>query len=424
MVDVYSFKVKISLTGIKTIYWPIVLLMMARYFGLSEKIIFFIVTAAVIYIMGISKKIVVPNVNGLWIYSIMIIFSGCMGFILNGTRNLARDIFYVLPTIVFIILGYYLERFNDKQRFSMINTMIVYGGLISFMSFLKALSSVEALTSFDAMRSCFGKNNIYEVCVVFAVFFFKKIISKEVCVSKWIDRVLGFFMAVQITLCLGRIAIIQTGASIIMLFIFSMIKDKQRKDNLKKMVTFLLVVCIGVFILSKVMPQSTWDQLMDKFNSSAEEINSSQTFDSTEDAMENWRGYEIEQAKKQWENNNVLFEIIGEGLGKGVEIAYVPYTWSNIVVSGEIPLLHNGYYTLLPKTGIVGVCALIWLFLSNILIIVKKDKKYTDMVIILAAITIGVMINTYVVRGPISQIPPISWALLLGTINYNVRRTG
>ena len=41
MVDVYSFKVKISLTGIKTIYWPIVLLMMARYFGLSEKIIFF-----------------------------------------------------------------------------------------------------------------------------------------------------------------------------------------------------------------------------------------------------------------------------------------------------------------------------------------------------------------------------------------------
>ncbi len=203
-----------------------------------------------------------------------------------------------------------------------------------------------------------------------------------------------------------------------------MIKDKQRKDNLKKMVTFLLVVCIGVFILSKVMPQSTWDQLMDKFNSSAEEINSSQTFDSTEDAMENWRGYEIEQAKKQWENNNVLFEIIGEGLGKGVEIAYVPYTWSNVVVSGEIPLLHNGYYTLLPKAGIVGVCALIWLFLSNILMIVKKDKKYTDMVIILAAITIGLMINTYVVRGPISQIPPISWALLLGTINYKVRRTG
>ena len=82
-------------------------------------------------------------------------------------------------------------------------------------------------------------------------------------------------MAVQITLCLGRIAIIQTGASIIMLFIFSMIKDKQRKDNLKKMVTFLLVVCIGVFILSKVMPQSTWDQLMDKFNSSADIANGS-----------------------------------------------------------------------------------------------------------------------------------------------------
>lgn len=227
MADIYSLKVKIDLSGIKTIYWPIVLLMMARYFGLSEKIIFFIVVAAIIYIMGISKKIVIPNVNGLWFYSIMIIFSGCLGFILNGTRNLARDIYYVLPTIAFIILGYYLEKFNDKHAYSMINTMIVYGGLISFMSFLKALSSVEALTGFDAMRSCFGKNNIYEVCVVFAVFFYKKFIIREVCVSKWLDRVLGFFMSIQITLCLGRMAIIQTGVSIIMLFVFTVIKGIQ-----------------------------------------------------------------------------------------------------------------------------------------------------------------------------------------------------
>lgn len=423
MADIYSLKVKIDLSGIKTIYWPIVLLMMARYFGLSEKIIFFIVVAAIIYIMGISKKIVIPNVNGLWFYSIMIIFSGCLGFILNGTRNLARDIYYVLPTIAFIILGYYLEKFNDKHAYSMINTMIVYGGLISFMSFLKALSSVEALTGFDAMRSCFGKNNIYEVCVVFAVFFYKKFIVREVCVSKWLDRVLGFFMSIQITLCLGRMAIIQTGVSIIMLFVFTVIKGIQPKENLKKFATSVLVVCIGVFILSRVMPQSTWNQLIDKFNSSAEEINSSQKFDSTEDAMENWRGYEIEQAKTQWKNNNVLFEIIGEGLGKGVKITYVPYTWANVVVSDEIPLLHNGYYTLLPKAGIIGVCALIWLFLSNILLIVKNDKKNIDILIILAAITVGVMINTYVVRGPISQIPPISWALLIGTINYNIRRT-
>ncbi len=49
MADVYSFKVKISLTGIKTIYWPIVLLMMARYFGLSEKIIFFSLSSIAIF---------------------------------------------------------------------------------------------------------------------------------------------------------------------------------------------------------------------------------------------------------------------------------------------------------------------------------------------------------------------------------------
>ena len=422
MAGAFSYNIKLDLSGLKTIYWPLVFLMMARYFGLSEKVIFFIVVATIVYMMGIYKKVILPRISGLWFYGAVVIVGIAMGLILNGTRNLARDIFYIIPTIAIMVLGYYIERINFKDKYSMLNTMILYGGLISVMSFIKAISSFSTLSTFEGIRTCFGRNSIYEVSVVFCILFYKKIIKREICISKWVDRILGFFMTIQIVLCLGRTALIQTGATIVTMFILLIVKNVDVKNNVKKMLGFVAIVACSIIIMSRVMPQSTWDELTSKFQASAEEIDSSQTFESTEDAMNNWRGYEIEQAKKQWKNNSLLYELIGEGFGKGVKISYVPYTWVNVVENGEIPILHNGYYTILPKLGIIGICSLIWLFLSNILLAMKKDKKFIDDVIILSAVTVGIAINTYVVRGPISQIAPITWALWVGTVNCKIRK--
>ena len=422
MVGAFSYNIKLDLSGLKTIYWPLVFLMMARYFGLSEKVIFFIVVATIVYMMGIYKKVILPRISGLWFYGAVVIVGIVMGLILNGTRNLARDIFYIVPTIAIMVLGYYIERINSKDKYSMLNTMILYGGLISVMSFIKAMSSFSTLSTFDGIRACFGRNSIYEVSIVFCILFYKKIIKREICISKWFDRALGLFMTIQIVLCLGRTALIQTAATIIIMFLWLILKNIDLKRNVKKALGFIGVVVVSIIILSRVMPQSTWDELTSKFQASAEEIDSSQTFESTEDAMDNWRGYEIEQAKKQWENNSLVYELVGEGLGKGVKITYVPYTWVNVVDNGEIPILHNGYYTILPKMGLIGVCALIWLLLSNIILVLKSDKKFYDDVIILSAITVGMAINTYVLRGPVSQIAPFTWALLVGTINCKIRK--
>ena len=106
-------------------------------------------------------------------------------------------------------------------------------------------------------------------------------------------------------------------------------------------------------------------------------------------------------------------------MGKGVEIQYVPYSWAGVVDRNEIPLLHNGFYTMLIKGGIIGLAALLWLFMGN----VKKglymskhraDKVYSN---ILVAISVAAVANTYVVRGPIQQGTFLTWALLIGWIN-------
>lgn len=165
---------------------------------------------------------------------------------------------------------------------------------------------------------------------------------------------------------------------------------------------------------------------MDKVLNSFDEVDSSQKITSVGSAMNNWRAYEIQSAKEQWKGEWVISQLFGEGMGKGVEIQYVPYSWAGVVDGNEIPLLHNGFYTMLIKGGIIGVAALLWLFMGNAkkgLYMVKHraDKVYSN---ILVAISVAAVANTYVVRGPIQQGAFLTWALLIGWINRKEKNNG
>ena len=74
----------------------------------------------------------------------------------------------------------------------------------------------------------------------------------------------------------------------------------------------------------------------------------------------------MQAAIKQRISSNFFEKIIGSGLGRGIHIDYIPYSWSEMVENNQIPLLHNGYYTVLIKIGILGVLALLTIFLSSL----------------------------------------------------------
>lgn len=158
---------------------------------------------------------------------------------------------------------------------------------------------------------------------------------------------------------------------------------------------------------------------------SLDEVDSSQKITSVGSAMNNWRAYEIQSAKEQWKGEWVLSQLFGEGMGKGVEIQYVPYTWTSVVDGNEIPLLHNGFYTMLIKGGIIGLTGLLWLFMGNIKKGLCMSKHRTDKLYfnILVAVSIAAVANTYVVRGPIQQGVFLIWALLIGWINVWMKKS-
>ena len=77
-------------------------------------------------------------------------------------------------------------------------------------------------------------------------------------------------------------------------------------------------------------PSSAIDTFLEKFENTSQELNSNQTFDSTTDAMNNWRGYENQSAKEQWRSSDAIQAIFGYGMGKGTRLKFVPYTWKHM----------------------------------------------------------------------------------------------
>ena len=110
-------------------------------------------------------------------------------------------------------------------------------------------------------------------------------------------------------------------------------------------------------------------------------------------------------------------------MGKGIALGFVPYTWKGMVENGEIPLLHNAYYTILPKGGLVGVIALIWFMFANIVTAFKVFKRKSNMkeeLVLLVSISVVFLVQSYTVRGPVVQSANLSWALLIGWINAQI----
>ena len=68
---------------------------------------------------------------------------------------------------------------------------------------------------------------------------------------------------------------------------------------------------------------------------------------------------------------------------------------------------------------------MVWIFLSNAIYIFTKksfNEEQRKMLIVLSAASIGVAIQTYVMRGIVSQETCLSWALMVGWINYDIKR--
>lgn len=403
------------------IHWLFLFILILRVIGINDKI-FFILSAIYLCILILQlKKLYFPNIRGLVLYSWFIIYGTIIGIVMYPIRYVLRDLYYIIPTIVWIFIGFYLSKKSlDNRR--ILKTIYIYGVLNSTVCIINFVMNFS--TSFDNLRNIFGLN-VYDIGFILPIMIYETVLYTERIFGRKIDLYSIVIMSIQIILSFGRASVF---VPIVILFTLLYLELKNKKKSIKVIklfIVFSIAFLIITILLIYILPKDVLDTFINKISNSFNELQQSQDINSIGDAQSNWRSYEMQAATKEWKNSNILIKLLGLGIGKGTTIEYIPYYWREFIVDNQAPLLHNGFYTLLMKGGLFGLFSLIWIFLGNIIKsckIIKKNTLNRRYAIVIIAISCGAILNTYVVRGPIQQGTFLVWAVLLGCMSCKINQ--
>ena len=410
----------------KEIYYGLLILMISRIFLGNEEVFF--VLSLIYFFACVSRtmKLRIPQMAGLKLYMTFIIYSTIIRFCLYSARNVVRDLFYIVPTVLWIIIGYNLCADNKTGK-SLLKTLYLYGMVISIKCVIDFL--LNPTLDFNQIRIVFG-TYVYDIGFLLPIMAFEMVILKRIIFSTKVDRFILLLMIVQIGLSFGRIAILEPLIAFSIISILSIKSMENKGRTIKILAGIFLALTIAVVVIFYALPDSTTSVFLAKIENSATEINIKQNIDSIASAMQNWRAYEMQATLKQWGKSGILSQIFGHGMGKGIELEFVPYNWKSagMVENGEMPLAHNGFYTLLPKGGLFAVISMLLIFAGAIhkgfqmTKCENRDRKVSG--IILISIMVAGFANMWVVRGAVCSEAFLVWGSILGWIYAEERHRG
>lgn len=406
------------------IIWPIMGFLLLKYYGVTGQILFLISIAWLIYVSVRDNRllITIPQIHGFLLYLTFAVVAIIVGFMTHEMRDVAKDIFYTFPTIIIMMVGYLYNKYDNGK--SITKTLYLTGAIITALSFADLIMNLSSISDMGLMRTIMGKQ-VYETTLIFAIMFSEKIVSKKIIFSKVMDWIILVTMMLKGITSMGRTELIVTITLVAVILLLNIyISEYKYNATVTFIVIAVIMATVGITAY-RVLPNSIKSQFIDKLEYSLEEVDSGGEYNSTTDAMQHWRAYEIECAQEQWKEYNIFYQIVGGGFGEYIKIGYVPHNFTDdMMKNNAIALLHNSYYSILVKGGLLGLIAMLWLYLSNATAVFRKRyKKYTFEMCALCATTIGVIIFTYVVRGIFSQSFIFTWPFIVGWINGKIRNS-
>lgn len=269
----------------------------------------------------------------------ILIFLGIISLNSSNTHDILRDAIYFIYPLLCIIYG---SLFFKKMSIQKIFNLIIFSGI--FVSITPLLSFVRNPMLFqDSLREIRIDNGNGYIASIIAL-----IILLLIYNPFKIKKVTNFF-SIFVLLCALLLSFSRTSyiVGILGLFFFYFFS----KNKIKNLNTIFILLIFSTFALSFV-PKEIINDFTKKILNGANEVTGSQLWD-WQSINENWRGYENFKAVQLFKNSSIFNKIFGFGLG-----SYLPIDLE-ILLSGKyysaIPLLHNEYFTMLLKTGIVGL---------------------------------------------------------------------
>ena len=396
--------------------WELIILSVIRsYYG--SDIVTTVVTLLLFIMIFIKiKKILIPRIKNSNLYIFFIIYASAYGMLMFTTREVTRTLFYLLPTILCIWLGYFLQMAYGHK--SILKTIYLVGILNCLHTMLYVLVNAGQIEDIADVRE-YASGYVFEIAIILVAFYIEKLLFKKVIFGHVLDVLIMLMFAVKIGTSLTRSAIGQVAIGLGVAFVLVLIFDFRRLNFRLIFGAILLVATLAVVFA--MLPRDAVDSFNEKVDNTGTEISSQQTFKTVDDAMANWRGFEIQEAQRQWSNNDNGFEVIfGEGIGSSIKVRFIPYNWQGEIEGDAIPVLHNGFYGMLIYGGIFGVVALLWFLLGGFFLLIKNYRnmeRIREYLIINAATSASIIFATYVVNGVISKTIFLSWCLICGCTN-------
>ena len=314
-----------------------------------------------------SRKIFIPRFPEWTAYFLCIVIMIVLGAIQFTAREVFRDTFYELSNVIFMFLGYYLYCDYSEKKKSIWATTVLGFAIISFVTFIKAIISINGDIDFNYFKQTFGVQ-IQIISFLTPLLFIKVAILREVTLSKVWDIVILIMWISHVLLAVSRVGISNIVVGFIIGFIACIYSGMITGVSIVRILSWIVGVVALVLVVVTVYPSDTQNTLDEKFQKSFTEVSSENEYKDVEDAQQDWRGYEISMAQKQWKNSSFFEQVIGSGNGKLIKINLVPYSWKETVdvQDGQygITILHNSYYTLLIKGGLLAVAALLWILFA------------------------------------------------------------
>lgn len=286
------------------------------------------------------------------------------GFFYEYKRyEVLRDVAYMLKPIIGLILGYQLCRDHLKRPMNIlvnsgIGLAIAHVGILVFSVVFLHIRNLEDLRLYGGFFSDF------EVYALIFLLFHDKFGVQVSRRKYWFSVALLFF---SIGMYFARTNFIQ------LVFLFMAMKGYfvLNTRSIRVIVTSVIIIGVGytaVYLYNPARKGSTIEAFLYKVkNTPIEPFKAKVDINNWKDFNDNYRSYETILTLRQAKEKGTRAIIMGQGMGSSVDLK--KKVWLQSSYMRYIPFLHNGFMTVLLKSGILGDILLI-------LSIVFLFKKY------------------------------------------------
>jgi hypothetical protein len=370
------------------------------FIGISE-VSFLIAFFAVL--VSISKY-GLKNVLNIIMFPLLLILVGLINSFSNPNVLVLKDIYYFINPILIFLFGFYFAHRYSLEKFIKYTIQL---GIILSVLYLLSYSFNSNNSSISELKDSVG---VPSFIISLSLFLLAYHIKIKVKIFKNFNFYFLLLFIIIAIISLSRTFIL----IIIILSIFSSGYISFNRMKIKRGLVILLIFISCISFLQNINNNDR-KEFIGKVTSSIEEIQP-QNYTTKIDINNHWRGFEAFIGLSQYVKGSPQELLFGQGFGKSAPLGFeMPLGDSSFT---EIPKFHNGYVSVILKTGILGLLILFLFFIKRIRSSVKIQKSRLHENKVKGQFSIGIilviMFSTFVISGWLNQ----------GTITYFIFSLG